>query len=46
MGNTAALLDWELRRANVKVAIYLQGVAIDDLSIESLSDEKCQIALS
>ena len=46
MGNTAALLDWELRRANVKVAIYLQRVAIDDLAPEPCGDFQRQFALA
>jgi len=38
MGNAASLGHGQFGGADVKVAIHLQGVAVDDLSIEFFGD--------
>ena len=46
VGNAAAFLERELGGADVEVAEDLEGVAVDDLAVEFLSNRKGQIALS
>jgi len=36
----------QLGGSDVKVAVHLEGVAVDDFAVEPFSEQKCQIALS
>ena len=40
MGNAAALGQGQLGGADIKVAIHLQGVAVDNFSVEHLRDQQ------
>jgi hypothetical protein len=46
MRNTTALREGQFGSADIEVAIDLQGVAVDDFSVEPFGKQKCQIALS
>ena len=46
MGNTATLGQRQFGSADIKVAIHLERVAVDNFSVELFRKQKCQIALS
>src|ERR1019366_1316964 len=46
MRNTAALADGQFGSADIEVAIDLQGVAVDDFSVELFGNQERQMALS
>ena len=46
MGNSAAFGQRQFGRADIEVAIHLQGVAVDNFAVELFRDQKCEIALS
>src|ERR1700690_2712504 len=46
MGNTTTLGQRQFGSADIKVAIHLQGVAVDDFSVEMFGEQECEIALS